>query len=254
MSGRLRRIGVLGGMGPEATILFMQRMLAAVTATDDADHIPLLVDNNTQVPSRIAAIVEGTGDDPAPVLADMARKLAAAGAEALAMPCNSAHFYAPQITAATAIPFLNMLELSCDAALAQAGSGGRVGLLGSPALRQAKVFEAPLAARGLAPVYAADQSALLAAIRDIKANGPSEAARTTLNRAAEEMAGAGAGVVCICCTEFSLLSNQIAAAVPLFDSLDLLVSACVAFSTDGLAEPYPAMPSDVAYRSSATLA
>lgn len=254
MTGRLRRIGVLGGMGPEATVLFMQKMLAAVAADDDADHIPLLVDSNSQVPSRIAAIVEGTGESPAPVLVDMARRLVAAGAEALAMPCNTAHFYAPQISTATDVPFLNMLELSGDAAFARMGSGGRVGLLGSPALQQTNVFEAPLAARGLRPVYASDQPALLAAIRSIKANGPSEAARTTLNRAAEEMAANGAGAICICCTEFSLLASQIAAPVPLYDSLDLLVNACVAFSTEGLADRYTAGPSEVAYRSSATLA
>ena len=253
-TARLRRIGVLGGMGPEATVLFMQKMLAAVTAQDDADHVPLLVDSNSQVPSRIAAIVEGTGESPAPVLVDMARRLVAGGAEALAMPCNTAHFYAPQISAASDVPFLDMLELSCDAAFAKMGSGGRVGLLGSPALQQTQVFEAPLAARGLRPLYTADQPALLAVIRDIKANGPSEAARTTLNRVAEEMAGKGAGAICICCTEFSLLSTEIAAPVPLYDSLDVLVSACVAFSTNGLAASYAAMPSDVAYRSSATLA
>lgn len=252
MTGRLRRIGVLGGMGPEATVLFMQKMLAAVTAQDDADHIPLLVDSNSQVPSRIAAIVEGTGENPAPVLIDMARRLVVAGAEALAMPCNTAHFYAPQISAASDVPFLNMLELSCDAGFARMGSDGRIGLLGSPALQQTQVFEAPLAARGLRPVYAADQPALLSAIRDIKANGPSEVARTTVNRAADEMAANGAAAICICCTEFSLLSKQIAASVPLYDSLDVLVSACVAFSSNGLADPYAAMPSDVAHRSSAT--
>lgn len=58
----MRRIGVLGGMGPEATIFFMQQVVDAVQARDDADHIPLLVDNNSQVPSRIKAILEGTGD------------------------------------------------------------------------------------------------------------------------------------------------------------------------------------------------
>ncbi len=254
MSGRLRRIGVLGGMGPEATVLFMQKMLAAVTAEDDADHVPLLVDSNSQVPSRISAIVEGTGENPAPVLVDMARRLAAGGAEALAMPCNTAHYYAPHIAAASDVPFLNMLELSCDAAFAQVGRGGRVGLLGSPALQRTEVFEAPLAARGLRPVYAADQSAMLTVIRDIKANGPSEPACASVSQAARDMVQSGADVICVCCTEFSLLASQIAAPGPRFDSLDCLVNACVAFSMQGLANAHAVKPPNVAYRSSATLA
>ncbi|HAC49643.1 MAG TPA: aspartate racemase, partial [Sulfitobacter sp.] len=92
-------VGVLGGMGPEATILLQQRVLGTVNAQDDADHLPLLIDMNPQVPSRIAHLIEGTGEDPAPVLAAMAQRLERAGATALAMPCNTAHHYAPAIEA-----------------------------------------------------------------------------------------------------------------------------------------------------------
>ncbi len=86
-----RTVGILGGMGPEATVLLMQKVIAAVPARDDSDHVPLIVDQNSQVPSRIRRLIEGVGEDPAPVLAAMARRLEAAGAEALAMPCNTAH-------------------------------------------------------------------------------------------------------------------------------------------------------------------
>src|SRR5699024_6094263 len=71
----LRRVGILGGMGPEATVLLMSRVIAATPAKDDADHIPLIVDQNPQGPSRIARLIEGIGADPAPVLAAMARRL-----------------------------------------------------------------------------------------------------------------------------------------------------------------------------------
>ena len=92
-----RTIGILGGMGPAATVLMMQRIIAAVPAEDDRGHIPLLVDSNTQVPSRIAALIEGTGADPTPELIRMARRLEAAGAEGLAIACNTAHHYVPRI-------------------------------------------------------------------------------------------------------------------------------------------------------------
>ena len=62
----MRRVGILGGMGPEATILLMQKVLAAVPARDDADHVPLIVHQNPAVPSRIAHLIEGTGATPAP--------------------------------------------------------------------------------------------------------------------------------------------------------------------------------------------
>ena len=91
-----RTVGILGGMGPEATVLLMQQVIAAVPARDDADHVPLIVDQNRQVPSRIRRLIEGTGEDPRPVLAAMARRLQGRGPQALAMPCNTAHAYAPR--------------------------------------------------------------------------------------------------------------------------------------------------------------
>jgi hypothetical protein len=106
-----RRVGILGGMGPEATVLLMSRLIEATPAADDSDHVPLIVDQNPQVPSRIARLLEGRGADPAPVLADMARRLEATGAEALAMPCNTAHYYAPAIRAAVGIPLIDMIGL-----------------------------------------------------------------------------------------------------------------------------------------------
>ncbi|MCR9109658.1 amino acid racemase [Marivita sp. XM-24bin2] len=232
----MRRIGVLGGMGPEATIYFMQQVVGAISARDDSDHIPLLVDNNTQVPSRIKAILEGGGEDPSPVLAQMAEGLVAAGAEALVMPCNTAHYYADQVAAATDVPFLNMVELSCAEA-AEIAPGGKVGLLGSPALQQVGVFEKALSDVGLSPVYATEQGRVLATIRSIKSQGPSEFAAHTLSDVASQMVADGADVVCICCTEFSLLAAEIDVKVPMFDALQVLVSAAVEYSRTGVSSP-----------------
>ena len=69
------KIGVLGGMRPEATVLLMQRVIESISAQDDNDHIPMIIDNNTQVPSRIKAIIEQQGEDPAPALRQMAQRL-----------------------------------------------------------------------------------------------------------------------------------------------------------------------------------
>ena len=83
-----RIVGVIGGMGPEATVDFLRRIVAATPARDDADHIRVLVDNNPKIPSRLAALVDGTGEDPLPVLIAMAQGLERQGADFLTMPCN----------------------------------------------------------------------------------------------------------------------------------------------------------------------
>ncbi len=223
-------VGILGGMGPEATILLQQRLLATVQATDDADHLPLLIDMNPQVPSRIAHLIEGTGPDPAPVLAEMARRLETAGATALAMPCNTAHHYALQIEAAVSIPFLNMVELSVARPADDLGPGATIGILASPAVRLAGVFDAALSRAGLAALWPADADRMLAAIRLIKARGATPEAQEILSDAAAELAGNGAELLFVACSEFSLLAPGLPGTVPVIDTIDVLADAILAHS------------------------
>lgn len=218
-------------MGPEATILILQKLLAAVPAQDDADHIPVIVDQNPQVPSRIRHLLEGGDADPAPVLAEMARRLVAGGAEALAMPCNTAHHYAPALRAAVAVPFLDMVALSvCHARRLMPQGPGVIGILASPAVQKVGLFEAALAKEGLTAFYPHNAEAMLAAIRQIKAQGPGDAARQALRAAAQELRARGAVVQMIACTEFSLIADAVATDIVAFDTLDVLVTAIVKFA------------------------
>jgi aspartate racemase len=221
----MKTVGILGGMGPEATVALMSRVIAAVPARDDADHVPLLVDQNTQVPSRIAALIDGVGADPGPVLAGMAQRLQVAGAQALAMPCNTAHHYAPLIRSAATVPFLDMVGLSVVRVAAL--GVGTMGLLGSPALRRVGVYDAACANAGLQVVYLTDEDAALALIRQIKAQGPTGPARARLQQLA---AGLGTDAVLIACTEFSLMAGAVQA-THVIDTLDVLARAIIAFST-----------------------
>ena len=225
----MRVVGVLGGMGPEATILLMQKVMDAMPAQDDADHLPLIVHQNPAVPSRIAHLIEGTGADPAPVLAQMARGLQAAGATALAMPCNTAHAYAPAIRAATPLPFLDMI--GATAAALSAKGVRRVGMLASPATRLARVFDAPFATAGLVPVFPGRdaEAEVLALIRAVKRGAAPAALAPGLTRIGQDLMGE-ADAICVACTELSLLVPHLAP-LRVTDSLDALVGAIYAHAT-----------------------
>ncbi len=223
----MRPVGILGGMGPEATVLLMQRLIAAVPARDDADHIPLIVHQNPAVPSRIKRLIEGQGEDPAPVLAAMARDLAAAGAAALAMPCNTAHAYGAAVRGAVDLPFLDMIEATAQH-LSCVAPRGRIGMLASPAVRLVGVFDAAFDARGLVPVFLADDAPLLAVIKRVKAGENGPATQAEFARLASALAVQSDHLL-IACTELSLLSQ----ALPpqgWSDSLDSLVEEIIAFA------------------------
>jgi aspartate racemase len=225
-----RRIGILGGMGPQATILLQQKLLDAVQAKDDHDHIPLIVDMNPQVPSRIEHLIHKRGRDPAPVLADMARGLQAAGALALAMPCNTAHYYSDAIRGAVSVPFLDMVELAAVKAVEELGQGGRVGILASPAVQMTGLFDTALTKKGLTTVWPDNSAKMLRAIQVVKAQGPSPEACEIFAAASSELADSGASFQLVACSEFSLLVDNIAPDTQAVDTLDVLVAAIREFS------------------------
>jgi aspartate racemase len=118
MSAR-KVVGVLGGMGPDATVDFFAKLVAATHGDRDQDRLRILIDNDPTVPDRTAGI-EGRGPSPAPHLAAMARGLVAQGAELLVMPCNSAHAFADAIAAAAApVPFVDLIETTVAATRAR---------------------------------------------------------------------------------------------------------------------------------------
>jgi aspartate racemase len=213
----MKRVGILGGMGPEATVLLMQRILLATPARDDADHLPLIVHQNPQVPSRIKRLIDGSGEDPGPVLAQMARDLQAAGAEALAMPCNTAHAYAEQIIAATPLPFLDM-----RAATVARLPKGRIGMLASPAVRLTGAFDMAFAEAGLVPVWPDDEAPVLALIRAVKAGKLGQAEADQMAQIAAQSMPQSDHLL-VACTELSLLTHALPAE-GWTDSLDCLVA------------------------------
>lgn len=215
-------------MGPEATVLLMQKLLAAVPTQGDADHVPLIVHQNPAVPSRIKRLIDGEGQDPAPVLTQMAKDLAAAGAQALAMPCNTAHAYAPQIKSATALPFLDMRSASLDHLNRILPRGSRIGLLASPAVRMVGVFDKAFADAGFMPVFLADDAPILALIRRVKSGDTAQAAHIELTQVAQKL-GQDCDHLLIACTELSLLTLALDG-MAWTDTLDCLTASIVRFA------------------------
>ena len=111
---RSRSVGVLGGMGPEATVDFAARVVAMTPAKTDQDHVRMIVDNDPSIPSRQEAILRG-GADPGPAMAAMATRLQAAGADFLVMPCNTAHAFSKSVSGAVSIPLLSIVDVTVAA-------------------------------------------------------------------------------------------------------------------------------------------
>ncbi len=215
----MKVLGVLGGMGPAATLDFLTKLQAATPAARDQDHIRVLMDLNPQVPDR------NVGDGAAgPVLAAMALRLRDAGAEVLAMPCNTAHLHAGEIAAASALPFLDLIDI----AIAAAGDARRVGVLGTRLALD--LYRDRLIAAGREPVLPTDeaQAAFMDILYRIKAGETGPTIRALMAACAGGLEQQGAEVVIAGCTEVPLVLSGEDLAVPLIDGSAELARACVA--------------------------
>jgi aspartate racemase len=228
-----RIVGIIGGMGPEATVDLMRRVVAKTPAEDDQDHVHLIVESNPKIPSRIAHLIEGTGADPTPELIRIAANLQRAGADALAIPCNTAHAYAHSIRRAVSIPLLDMVDLTVDQ-IAQSRRAARVGILASSAVHTTELYAKAFAAHGIDTVLPARQDEVMALIKAVKRGDTGAEVQARLGRAALEMKSQ-ADVLLIACSELSVISSGIT--VPFVDSLDVLAQAIVAFATEGKGGP-----------------
>ena len=143
-----KTVGIIGGLGPEATVDLMTRVIRATPAGDDQDHIRMIVDCNPKVPSRMKAILEGTGGNPAPALVAMAKNLAAYGADFLVIACNTAHLYLDRIREAVPVPVLNMIDLTVDRVILENPDIRRVGLLASWTVIRPGLYQAAFEKEG----------------------------------------------------------------------------------------------------------
>lgn len=225
-------LGVLGGMGPAATVDFLAKLQAYTPAKRDQDHIRVLVDINPQVPDRNDPFAK-----PGPVLAEMAGALQGAGAQVLAIACNTAHAYADLITRSTGLPLIDMIGAGARAA--RDSGAMRAGVLGT---RQAiKLYREYLAAQGMGMVTLASdrQEAFMETLYRIKGGDLSEAVRAEMVGYAAELQASGAEAVIAGCTEVPLVMDAKSIRLPFIDSGDELARRCVAVCL-GM-EPVPAV-------------
>lgn len=221
-----RVVGIIGGMGPEATVDLMRRVIEKTPANDDQDHVHLIVESNPKIPSRIAHLIEGTGEDPTPELIRIAGNLQRAGAHALAIPCNTAHAYAHSIRRAVSIPLLDMIDLTVDR-LAHSRRVARVGLLASSAVIATELYAKALANHGIAIAHPKQQDEVMGLIRAVKRGESGAPVQAALAGVAQSLAQS-TDMLLIGCSELSVISSSIE--VDFVDSLDVQAEAIVKFA------------------------
>ena len=204
-------VGILGGMGPVATIDLIQRIIRLTPALDDIDHIRCIVDNNPKVPSRIKAIIEGDGEDPGPCLADMGKRLETFGADFLAIACNTAHYYYDEIQEAVNIPVINMIDLVSLHVKTNFPDQDKIGILASPAVAMTGLYTKRLKKLGIKDIWPEPdyQDNLFNVIKAVKKGNTGATVRDAYKKVCEHLSKKGAKTAIIACTELSALDSSL---------------------------------------------
>lgn len=231
MQNRSKIVGVIGGMGPEATVDFMSRVLRHTDANNDQQHVRLLVEQNPHIPSRQAAM-RGEGEDPGSALAEMATRLQHAGAEFIVMPCNLAHAWQSHIVGAISIPFISIVDESINIALQQTDEATPIGLLTTPGCFAAGLYQEALleSGRPLITQTADELDQTMQWVNRIKSGDHSSQVQQGLLGLAQQLVNRGAGVIIAACTEFPILLDESMFDVAFVSSTDVLARRTIALA------------------------
>lgn len=224
-----RMIGVLGGMGPLATVDFLHKVIAVTPATCDQQHIPLIVHQVPQIPDRSTAILAGSDAPLAPMLAGLER-LARAGAEVIAIPCNTAHYWYESLTRLQPLPILHIGEATRQELQSAGLAGGRIAVLATRGTHRAGIYASRLSQFEQLSIDDSVQVLVDQAIAAVKA-GASDVGSRAAGEAVERLLGSGAERLILGCTELPVALLGHAQWDRFIDTTQALARLCVREST-----------------------
>ena len=221
-------IGILGGMGPEATADLFYRIIRATPVKRDQDHIRTIIYSDSKVPDRTPAVL-GVGEDPVPEMLMAGKALEGAGADFIIIPCNTAHFFIDRLREKLDIPILHMIEMTAEMVGRELPQVKKAGLIASDGTLKSGVYDKFFNKVGvdiLAPSGEMQEEAMKAIYEHIK-TGNLEDGRELVMKISESLMEGGADMVICGCTEISLVLKDGDIAVTVVDPLQVLAETAV---------------------------
>jgi len=221
-------MGILGGMGPEATIDLFYKIIKFTPAEKDQDHLRIIIDNNPKIPDRTAAIL-GKGEDPLPALQESAKNLEKAGADFIIIPCNTAHYFLPLIQESVKIPILNMIQETAKETQKRIPQIKKVGLLASIGTYKTEIYHQQFKKYNIEVISPEerDKEEVMKIIYAVKAGNLSEEIKKNILIIAQKLIDKRAEAIIAGCTEIPLILKEGDVPVPIIDPTQVLAKIAV---------------------------
>lgn len=210
-----KSIGIIGGMGSLATSDLFNKIITLTDASNDREHIRIFIDNNSSIPDRTAAILHG-GQNPVPAMSDSLAKLESIGADCIIMPCNTAHYFLPELVKRTSLPFISMIDATALACACDF-PGSTAAILATEGTVKSRIYQEALSAKGVDFLEpdAHELSLLMDVIYGgVKAGQPPASYRNALMNVIDSMRCRGADYYILGCTELPIAFSSALSSAP----------------------------------------
>lgn len=224
-------VGIVGGLGPEATARFFQLIIENTAASRDQDHLKIIIFNNPSIPDRTAAILY-QGESPLPALRESLKFLEKAGAELAAIPCLTAHYYLDELKGTTRLQLVNLVEETGSYLKKLRPPVKKAGLLATEGTIATGLFRQPFQKKNIEVLNpsVSSQKKIMEAVygeKGIKAGFKGARPKRLLREAATDLIKAGAQAIIAGCTEVPLVLKPEELSVPLIDPLVIGAKAVI---------------------------
>lgn len=222
----MKKVGIIGGLGPMAMVYFMQLITEMTDAATDQEHIELLVHSKPQTPDRTGYILDNTKENPLPVLAEVGRELVSCGVDFIAIPCITAHFFQKELENQTGCKILHAIEET--GAYLKSENVAKAGLMATDGTIQSKLFQQILTKYGIECIVPEKegQKQVMELIYDNVKAGKSPDMQKFYD-VSGELFRKGAQVVLLGCTELSLIKRDHILTEGFLDVLEVLARQVV---------------------------
>ena len=227
-------LGVLGGLGPQATVYFTDMIIRYTDADTDQEHIPMIVFNDSRIPDRTAYILDHEEKNPVPLMIEDSKKLEQAGAGMIVIPCNTAHFFYEEIEKNVSVPVVNIIDETVRWCMELRDDVKRIGLLATEGTYESGAYKKYTDSYGLELITPdkKDVAGLMTIIYDQVKAGEKVDIRL-LNHIISNMKRRGSDVVVLGCTELSVINMDLGLTKldgEIVDSLEVLVKRTIEYS------------------------
>ncbi len=222
----MRKLGVIGGLGPMATALFMEMVIEMTAAETDQEHIEMIVYNCPRIPDRTSFILDNTKEDPAPEMIRIGRQLAGQDVDLIAIPCITANYFYERLVDGISVEIIDIISELCG--YLKARNVERVGLMATSGTIESRLFQRALEAHGcrlVLPTEERQRDVMHIIYQNVKANQPVEMER--FFKVSKELWAAGAQVIVLGCTELSVVRKNYRIGPGYLDAMQLMAKCAV---------------------------